>query len=70
MENTDSLDEFLVQAKENTFTVSGMLFQDAYNLDLHRLRRCYICEADSKYGMVPFCAYNITDSKGKALYRK
>ncbi|MGE1062542.1 radical SAM protein [Megasphaera paucivorans] len=70
MENTDSLDEFLVQAKENTFTVSGMLFQDAYNLDLRRLRRCYICEVDSTFGMVPFCAYNITDGKGKALYRR
>jgi len=55
---------------ENTFTVSGMVFQDAYNLDLDRLRRCYICEVDSKYGMVPFCAYNLTDDQGRALYRK
>lgn len=67
--DTSSLDEFLRKTVENTFTVSGMLFQDAWNLDLERLRRCYICEVDNEHGMVPFCAYNLTDSTGKALYR-
>lgn len=66
----NSLDEFLEQARLNTFTVSGMIFQDAFNLDLDRLKRCYICEVDSRYGMVPFCAYNLTDINGKSLYRK
>lgn len=70
MTETGSLDAFLASARENTFTVSGMVFQDAYNLDLDRLRRCYISEADAKRGMVPFCAYNLTDSAGCALYRK
>lgn len=69
-EATSSLDEFLQKTVENTFTVSGMVFQDAYNLDLDRLRRCYICEVDSDRGMVPFCAYNLTDEKGNALYRR
>lgn len=68
--DTSSLDTFLQQTVENTFTVSGMVFQDAYNLDLDRLRRCYICEVDTVRGMVPFCAYNLTDVNGKALYRK
>ena len=35
--DTSSLDAFLRQTVENTFTVSGMVFQDAYNLDLARL---------------------------------
>ena len=69
-EATSALDEFLQQTVENTFTVSGMVFQDAYNLDLDRLRRCYICEVDTGKGMVPFCAYNLTDIHGHALYRK
>ena len=69
-EATSSLDEFLQKTVENTFTVSGMVFQDAYNLDLDRLRRCYICEVDTDHGMVPFCAYNLTDIHGRALYRK
>ena len=61
---------FLQQTVENTFTLSGMVFQDAWNLDLERLQRCYICEVDSAYGMVPFCAYNLTNVDGKALYRR
>ncbi|MBR5510558.1 MAG: radical SAM protein [Lachnospiraceae bacterium] len=67
--DTSSLDEFLIRLHNNTFAVSGMLFQDAGNLDLERLRRCYILEMDSRYGMVPFCAYNLTSLKGKTLYR-
>lgn len=67
---TSALDEFLEKARKNTFAVSGMVFQDAYNLDLDRLKRCYICEVDSEFGMVPFCAYNLTDCSGKSLYRK
>lgn len=65
-----SLDAFLEEAVRQTFTVSGMLFQDAWNLELGRLKRCYICEADPERGMVPFCAYNLTDTQGRALYRK
>lgn len=68
--DTSALDAFLQQTVENTFTVSGMVFQDAYNLDFDRLRRCYICEVDTVRGMVPFCAYNLTDSQGRALYRR
>lgn len=70
MTETSALDEFLEQARRNTFAVSGMIFQDAYNLDLDRLKRCYICEVDSDYGMVPFCAYNLTDINGKSIYGK
>lgn len=66
----DPFDEFIEKAIRDTFTVSGMVFQDASDLDLERLRRCYICEVDSERGMVPFCAYNLTNSSGKALYRK
>ena len=69
-ENADGFDEFLKEVRDTTFAVSGMIFQDAYNLDIERLKRCYICEVDSDYGMVPFCAYNLTDTSGKYLYRK
>lgn len=67
--DASSMDVFLAKLHNNTFAVSGMLFQDAYNLDLARLRRCYILETDSRYGMVPFCAYNLTSRKGETLYR-
>ena len=44
MTQTDALDEFLLRIHNETFAVSGMIFQDAWNLDLDRLKRCYICE--------------------------
>lgn len=66
----DGFDAFLREAAGRVFTVSGMVFQDAYNLDLERLRRCYISEADTARGMVPFCAYNLTSRDGRALYRR
>ncbi|MBR2716667.1 MAG: radical SAM protein [Oscillospiraceae bacterium] len=62
-------DQFLAEAHDSTLSVSGMLFQDAYNLDLDRLQRCYVCESDPRYGMVPFCAYNLTSDLGRRLYR-
>ena len=67
--DTSSLDAFLEEMHRNTLAVSGMLFQDAWNLELDRLRRCYILETDSRYGMVPFCIYNLTGSDGRTLYR-
>ena len=66
----DGFDRFLREALERSFTVSGMAFQDADTLDLGRLRRCHICEADAERGLVPFCAYNLTARDGRALYRK
>ena len=41
---TSSLDIFLEYARQNTFPISGMLFQDAWNLDLQRLT-----SADGRY---------------------
>lgn len=70
MAETSALDDFLKLMRDRTLAVSGMIFQDAYNLDLDRLRRCHICELDGEYGMVPFCAYNLTDTKGRSMYRK
>ena len=69
LSETSAFDEFLNEVRRRSFTVSGMVFQDAWNLDLERLRRCHICEADARYGMVPFCAYNLTAEDGRTLYR-
>ena len=70
MTETSSLDEFLRITREKTLAISGMVFQDAWNLELDRLRRCHICELDGDFGMVPFCAYNLTDTQGRSMYRK
>jgi 7,8-dihydro-6-hydroxymethylpterin dimethyltransferase len=63
------LDDFLARARSHTLTVSAMAFQDAWTLDLERLRECCIHVYDVRYGLVPFCAYNLTAVDGRALYR-
>ena len=48
-----------------------MTFMDAWNLDLERLRECYIhiISQKEKMNLVPFCAYNLTAADGRTLYR-
>jgi uncharacterized radical SAM superfamily Fe-S cluster-containing enzyme len=47
-----------------------MAFQDAWNLDLERLKQCHLHVIHPDGRLIPFCAYNITDSKGRSRYRK
>jgi len=62
-------DVFLARTRTHTFCVSGMAFQDAWNLDLERLRDCCIHTMSPDGRLIPFCAYNLTDQAGRALYR-
>ncbi len=66
---TESLDEFIEERERTSFCISGMAFQDAWNLDLERLRDCFLHVGSAKTGLVPFCAYNLTDTSGKSLHR-
>ncbi len=63
-------DTFLARARTHLFAISGMAFQDAWTLDLERLRDCYIMVVSPDNHLIPFCAYNLTGQDGKALYRK
>jgi len=65
-----SFDEFLEQATINSFTISAMAFQDAWNLDLERLAGCCIHVAAPDGRLIPFCAYNLTSINGRGLYRR
>ncbi len=67
--NVDSLDAFLDRVDHFSMCVSGMAFQDAWNLDLERLRECFIHVVSPESRVIPFCAYNLTDKRGKPLYR-
>jgi uncharacterized radical SAM superfamily Fe-S cluster-containing enzyme len=67
---TASLDAFLEEASAASFSISGMAFQDAWNIDLERLRDCFLHVVGPNTGIVPFCAYNLTDVSGTSLYRR
>ncbi len=63
------LDEFLIERQNTSLAISGMAFQDAYTMDLNRLRRCYIHVVSQEGRLIPFCSYNLTSDRGKSLYR-
>jgi hypothetical protein len=64
-----SLDDFISRARTHTFSISAMAFQDVWSLDLERVRDCCIHVMAPDRRLIPFCAYNLTDVQGQALYR-
>ncbi len=61
----------LAEFHMNRVLMIGMMhFQDAFNLDLERLKRCAIHYPTLDGRLIPFCAMNMTDRHGRSLYRK
>ena len=50
-----------------TLTVGGMLFQDVWNVDVKRMKRCptHIIGSEKLY---PLCAKYLTSATGERLY--
>ena len=65
----DSLVSFLERVEKYSLCVSGMAFQDAWNIDLERLRECFIHVVSPDNRIIPFCVYNLTDVHSNSLYR-
>ncbi len=65
----NDLEKFLRRARSHTFTVSAMAFQDAWNLNLERLRGCCIHVARPDGRFIPFCSFNLTARGGNPLHR-
>jgi uncharacterized radical SAM superfamily Fe-S cluster-containing enzyme len=61
-ENADftNLEIIAKRIKSHGFTITGMAFQDAYTLDLARLRRCSLHVADISGEIQPFCTKYLT----------
>lgn len=62
-------DEFLERVQGYTLCISGMAFQDAWTLDLDRLRDCKLHVFHPDGRLIPFCAYNLTARDGRSIYR-
>jgi 7,8-dihydro-6-hydroxymethylpterin dimethyltransferase len=48
----------------HSLCISGMAFQDAWNIDLERLQRCCVQVARPGKKLIPFCAYYVTNANG------
>lgn len=65
----DEMDVFLDRLKSHGFTITGMAFQDCWNIDLERLQECSLHVLSPQGRIIPFCAYNITSKEGDSIYR-
>jgi uncharacterized radical SAM superfamily Fe-S cluster-containing enzyme len=64
------LGAFVSRARTHTLSVSAMAFQDAWNIDLERVRDCCIHVMAPDQRLIPFCLYNLTGRDGRRLYRR
>ena len=63
-----SWDALYQQLATHGLTITCMPFQDVWNLDLERLKRCCGHVVTPDKAIIPFCAYYLTSSRGKRLY--
>lgn len=68
-EKLSDWDKILSSIQNNAFSLSGMAFQDAWNVNLERIRDCCIHVSTLEGKLIPFCIYNITNIDGTFLYR-
>lgn len=61
--------DVVLERRAHTLGLSAMVFQDAWTLDLERLRQCHIHVMVPDQRAIPFCAYNLTNRQGQALHR-
>ena len=68
--DADDFQRFLAShAGRQRLSLSCMAFQDAWTLDLERVRGCCIHVAAKDGRRIPFCLYNLTAADGRTLYR-
>jgi len=61
-------DHHLKKIKTNGFSITGMAFQDCWNVEIDRLKSCSLHVMKSDGSVMPFCAYYMTDQNGNRLY--
>lgn len=64
-----SMKEFISRLKNYTLSISGMGFQDAYNIDIGRLKGCCVHVITYDGQAVPLCAFHLTSLEGRRLYK-
>ena len=67
---SETLNRIIAEAAKSSFCISGMAFQDVWNVNLARLRECFLHVVSPDGRVVPFCAYNLTSAAGLALHRR
>lgn len=59
---------FAMRTMTHSFSISGMGFQDVWNIDLGRLQGCCVHMITGRGEVIPFCAFHLTAENGQRLY--
>ncbi|TCO71824.1 radical SAM (seleno)protein TrsS [Marinisporobacter balticus] len=68
-EDCSDWDKILKTIQKSSFSISAMAFQDAWNVNLERIKDCCIHVVTHDGRLIPFCMYNLTNAEGRSLYR-
>ena len=64
----DEWDFFIRRMEERGFSITAMLFMDAWNFDVSRVQKCRFQVATGDQRLIPFCSYYLTSVSGERLY--
>ncbi len=67
-EKRDSLRAFRKRVAQYSLTITGMPFQDVWDIDLQRLKGCCVHVVKHKK-LIPFCAFYLTSMAGNRFYK-
>jgi len=59
---------FLERLQKYMLSITGMGFQDIWNIDMDRLKGCCVFVISSENQAVPLCAFHVTSISGERLY--
>ena len=68
-DNTSLMQRFAERLASHSLSITGMGFQDVWNVDIGRLRGCCVHVIASGGRAVPLCAFHLTGLHGERLYR-
>lgn len=60
---------FAERLQQYTLAISGMGFQDCWNIDIGRLKGCCVHVISASGQTVPLCAFHLTSATGERLYQ-
>ena len=63
-----AIGRFARRMATHSFVISGMGFQDIWNVDIGRLKGCCVHVVTPHEEVIPFCAYHLTAADGRRLY--
>jgi len=60
--------EAIGRIRDYRLSISGMPFQDVWNIDIDRLKGCCVHVVGAENRLVPLCAYHLTAADGTRIY--